>query len=214
MEQLRPERGDGAVPSTRAAPRGRARRRADRPIYPVVDVPMAKIVAEKHHIEMVLTRWGVPSMDLPDVLQEVYFGAYRSLCAHYYRPSTHMDERKALIYWLTGIAWHHALKYRDSAQRRLVPIGLMFTLEGPRLIDQIMAREALGALRTLRVEYQEALACVAGGMDRSEVAAKMNIPSRTAAIWISKGRHELEAAITARNVQRARGAPRRAASRG
>jgi len=66
---------------TEARMRRRRRRRADRPVYPVVDVPMAEIIAEQSLIESVLIKCGVPSSDLADVVQEVYLGACRSLLA-------------------------------------------------------------------------------------------------------------------------------------
>lgn len=195
MHPLRPDRGGGAGPSARATPRRRRRRRPDRPVYPAVDVPMAKIMAERPLIEAVLSRFGVPSSDLADVMQEVYLGAYRSLLARRYRPPTHLPRRSALIRWLTGIAWRHALKYRESAQRRLVPAGLRLVIAAPGPIDQILAREALGALRTLRPQYQQVLGYVALGMSQSAISARMSIPGPTVSTWIRMGRLALKAAL-------------------
>lgn len=199
MYQLRPARGGRAAPFTPALVRGRGKRRADRTLYPAVDVPMAEIAAERHFIEAILTNCGVPSDDISDVLQDVYCGAYRSLRARRYRPPPDLEPREALTRWLAGIAWHRALKYRDSAQRRLVPSGLRFVIEGPLLINQILARETLGILYTLRSSYRDALICVAEGLKLQEIAARMKIPRTTAALWIWRGRLALKAVIARRH---------------
>lgn len=69
-----------------------------------------------------LRKLGVSSADVDDVAQEVLCGAWRSIQAGAFRPSSGKPFQEAFLSWLRGVAWRHASHHRQSAwQRRARP---------------------------------------------------------------------------------------------
>jgi len=198
MKQLRPTRGDGAAPSARAA----RKRRRGRPAAPIgaasfeaVHVPFSAILAEERVIASMILKIGVPPEELGDALQDVYLGAYRSLCAGRYRPPPGRRPRDALVRWLLGIAWRWSLKYFTSARRWQSQGSAWPVWQDPDPERRLAAREALRSLWFLPESRRSALLAVGIGLDRSEIAEAMSVPRGTAATHIYRGRHALAGAI-------------------
>jgi RNA polymerase sigma-70 factor (ECF subfamily) len=149
------------------------------------------IVREIPFIEAVLRQHGVRRCDLQDVVQDVLFGAWKSIQQGRFRPFPNVPLRESIRAWLYGVAWRQASHYRDAAHRRHeIPSGQPKAVVNAthQIENQVNARKLLEAIRRLPRDYQEVLALVGLGAEISEVARQLGLREATANTRIQRGR--------------------------
>lgn len=141
------------------------------------------------YIRRTLLRRGVPSSDLPDVEQDVYLHALRSLST--FDPSRSSKPANALRNWLFGICKHLAHRHRRR-QVRMCEVSLEeldeheFPSDDQNGEEAHAARELTStlesALARLPSKYRAVVSAYAfEGLPMSEVAAMLGIPANT--VW-------------------------------
>lgn len=172
-------------------------RQPHRPAYPAVFLDDIALVRETPFIEAVLLGCRVELRDLPDVVQEVLTGAWRTMGAGRFRPKPQAPLQDSLRAWLYGISWRQASHYREVAYRRYeVSIGRPTLLDAEPLTEgQVSARLLLAVFRRLPHKYQEVLALVAVGEAINEIARELMIRPGTANNRIRRGRRLFRRAI-------------------
>jgi len=162
--------------------KGRGKRPAS---FPAVFLDETQILEQAPFLRRVLQAHGVSDVDLPDVIQEILLGAWRSMMAGRFRPDPRFPLAESFRAWLVGIAWRQASHYRERAYRRHeVPWGLGWDL---RLDPRPSPEEALETLEILREiwrlprAYREILALVTVGATLAEITEQLGIPIGTVA---------------------------------
>jgi DNA-directed RNA polymerase specialized sigma24 family protein len=151
---------------------------------PAVYAEMNDITRCRSTIEDVLKDRGVPDRDLPDLVQEVFIGAWRSMQASRFRPLPGVPIDTALERWLIGIAWRQASHYTERAwYRHEVPKRdpmVSCVVHSPSAFDQIDARRKLCTLDRLESKFRNVLSLAAQGWQVGEIAAELgNNPNTT-----------------------------------
>ncbi|HSO00025.1 MAG TPA: sigma-70 family RNA polymerase sigma factor [Candidatus Nanopelagicales bacterium] len=149
------------------------------------------LMREVPYIEAVLRACQVERCDLPDVVQDVLLGAWKSMQKGRFRPPPDVPLANSIRAWLNGVAWRQASHYRDTAHRRREVLSdrLREVYDGAPVIEnQVAARGLLEVLRRLPTVYQEVLGLVGLGAKIREVADELGISDGTANTRIQRGR--------------------------
>ncbi|WP_437287647.1 RNA polymerase sigma factor [Sorangium sp. So ce406] len=146
-------------------------------------------------IQAVLRQFAVPARDRPDVMQEIFLSAWRSVKAAGFRPSPDIPLKKAMQRWLFAVTWHHIFHYRERVYRWYKE-GAPYTT--PRTechaqspFRQVEARLALRRLERLRPELRAVLAGTALGYTAEEIAAELGASPSTTSKRMHRGRKKL-----------------------
>jgi RNA polymerase sigma-70 factor (ECF subfamily) len=125
---------------------------------------------------------GVRRADVDDVVQEVLCGAWRSMEAGRYQPSSAMTPAESLERWLYGIAWRQANHYRESAWvRRVVLTPKPPGDAAPSHEERFAAWEALQLLDCIPQWAAEVLVLhYAEGYEAHEIADTSGVGVNTA----------------------------------
>lgn len=145
--------------------------------HPAVHVPFETIMRHSGMIHAVLRQFAVPAHDQPDVMQEIFLSAWRSVEGGGFRPRPEVPPKKALQSWLFAVTWHHIFHYRERLYRWYRPRAA-FTAPGiaslaPSPFGQVEARIALRGLDQLEPELRTVLAGFALGLTAKEIAAEL-----------------------------------------
>ncbi|WP_236644045.1 RNA polymerase sigma factor [Sorangium cellulosum] len=127
-------------------------------------VPFDAIMRESGMLRTVLRQLAVPAGDQPDLMQEILLSAWRSVEAGRFQPYQHVPVKKVLRCWLSAIAWHHVIHYRERVNRWHKARAACATPENaPSSFGQVEARMALRCLERLKPELRAVLAGTAFG---------------------------------------------------
>lgn len=152
---------------------------------PAVHLNMADIVRERSSIEAELVDRGVPARDLPDAVQDVFLGAWRSMQADRFRPPPDVPVETALERWILGVAWRQASHYMKRASFRYEVLMAdpeeLIVMHEPAPCDRIGARMSLCTLRRLAPRFREVLSRAALGWRVDEIAAELGVNPNTTA---------------------------------
>lgn len=162
--------------------------RAERPSVYLDDTVL---VREIPFIEKVLRACQVATHDLADVVQDVLFGAWKSMQMGRFRPPPGEPLSETIRAWLFGVAWRQASHYRCAAHRRreVLSTRLCVVLDGVPLVEnQVVARGLLEIFQRLPLSYQEVLGLVGLGAKIQEVADELGVTLGTANTRIQRAR--------------------------
>lgn len=160
---------------------------------PAVVVPIGEIIAHRRIVRRTLIRCDIPSPELGDLEQIVYFAAFQAMRAGRFFPGRHPLEG-AIPAWLVGIAWRSAMTYHASPQRRDIPSGVVVVEESaevPHPEARLEARDTLRQLAALPAKRRLALIAVGLGERPRDVATWMSVSRITVSCWLRDGRQEL-----------------------
>ncbi|WP_438023573.1 RNA polymerase sigma factor [Sorangium sp. So ce233] len=150
-------------------------------------------------MQAVLRQFAVPARDQPDVMQEIFLSAWRSVEAGRFRPSPDLPMKKALQRWLFAVTWHHILHYRERVYRWYKERAAYTTpgteSHAPSPFGQVEARLALRRLERLRPELRAVLAGTALGYTAEELAAELGTRPSTTNKRMHRGRTQLRKAL-------------------
>jgi RNA polymerase sigma-70 factor (ECF subfamily) len=176
------------MPPKEALPEGD---RPPRPEPPAVYVDDRALIREARFIRKVLVRCRVRRRDLPDMVQEVLFAAWRGIQAGHFRPSPEIPLQDGLRVWLHGIAWRQASNYRSVAHRRYEALVDQFpelSTVATATEDQFASKQLLAVFRRLPRKDREILLLVALGVELREAARELEISMEAAHARIYRGR--------------------------
>ncbi|WP_438004662.1 RNA polymerase sigma factor [Sorangium sp. So ce321] len=164
--------------------------------HPAVRVPFDALMRHSGIIRAVLRQFAVPARDQPDIMQEIFLSAWRSVEAASFRPSPDMPLKKALKHWLFAVTWHHIFHYRERVCRwsreRTAYTTSGLVSDAPSPFGQVEARLALRGLERLKPELRAVLARAALGHTAEEIAAELGAHPGTTNKRIHRGRKQLQ----------------------
>ncbi|WP_437486717.1 sigma-70 family RNA polymerase sigma factor [Sorangium sp. So ce1014] len=155
-------------------------------------VPFDAIMRQSGMIHTVLRQYAVPACDWPDLMQEIFLSAWRSVETGRFRPSQHVPVNEALQRWLFAVAWHHVFHYRGHMYRWHKERAAS-TIPGnaPSPFGQVEARLALRGLERLTPELRAVLAGIALGYTCKEIAVALGQNPLTTNRRMHRGRRQL-----------------------
>ncbi|HTN91391.1 MAG TPA: sigma-70 family RNA polymerase sigma factor [Sorangium sp.] len=162
---------------------------------PAVHVPFEAIMRHSGMLHAVLRQFGVPARDQPDVMQEIFLSAWRSVEGGGFRPRPEVPLKRALQSWLFAVTWHHIFHYRERLYRwhrelpALAAPGM--AIHAPSPFGQVEARMALRRLERLEPELRAVLAGAAVGYTAAEIAAELSAHPGTTNKRMHRGRRQL-----------------------
>lgn len=173
----------------------RTSRRVEIGAPPAVHVPFEAIMRHSRTIHVVLRQFGVPARDQPDVMQEIFLSAWRSVEGGGFRPRPEVPLKKALQSWLFAVTWHHIFHYRERLYRWYRELAAFaapgIASHAPSPFDQVEARMALRCLERLKPEVGAVLAGTAVGCTAEEIAAELGAHPGTTNKRMHRGRKQL-----------------------
>ena len=127
-----------------------------------------------------LRRYGVPEVDLDDVIAETIAAAWLGVTRGSYRPDPAMPRRAGLLCWIRGIAWRQGATALGRAyRRREVPSDQMPKGRSTTIEDELQARDELTLLDALAPERRMVLLAFAAGCGIPEIAKAMGANEST-----------------------------------
>lgn len=156
--------------------------------------------AHASYVRRVLSKLGVPDVDLDDVSQEVFLGVYRNL--------PHFEGRASLRTWMYGICQRRAVDYRRHVRTRRESYAPELPEGGePASQERNLARvEARRRLAKFLGELDEEKLPVfvlyeIEGVPMEEVAKRMRCARQTAYSRLYAARRKLEARVARLHTQ-------------
>lgn len=166
------------------------------------------VVREAPFIRRVLGSYQIPAHDLPDLVQETLFAAWRGIKAGRFCPKPGVPLRLALRRWLSGITWRQASHYRDRAHRRWeilydqLPGGGEARRSPEDLaIARLLLQHGFGRLPR---RLQDVLALATLGLAIFEIARELGIPQGTASNYLNAAKQQFARACGVRVRRRSR----------
>ncbi|KYF74292.1 RNA polymerase subunit sigma [Sorangium cellulosum] len=177
----------------------RTPRRIEHAEHPAVRVPVEAIMRHSGIIQAVLRQFAVPARDRPDVMQEIFLSAWRSVETGGFRPFPDIPLKKAMQRWIFAVTWHHIFHYRERVYRWYKERAAYTTpgieCHAPSPFGQLEARLALRRLERLRPELRAVLAGTALGYTAEEIAAELGARPSTTNKRMHRGRRQLRKAL-------------------
>ncbi|WP_437304405.1 RNA polymerase sigma factor [Sorangium sp. So ce388] len=177
------------------AERRGASRRVEMGSRPAVHVPFEAIMRHSGMLHAVLRQFGIPARDQPDVMQEIFLSAWRSVEGGGFRPRPEVPLKKALQSWLFAVTWHHIFHYRERLYRWHRELATLaapgMAIHAPSPFGQVEARMALRCLERLKPELRAVLASAALGYTAEEIAGEFGAHPGTTNKRMHRGRRQL-----------------------
>lgn len=168
-------------------------------------------------IHAVLRQLGVPARDQPDVMQEIFLSAWRSVKGGGFRPRPEVPPKNALQSWLFAVTWHHVFHYRKRLYRWYRELAAfaasVLTSHVQSSFSQVDTRLALRYLKRLTPELRAVLAGTALGYTCNEIAAKLGGSPLATHRRLHRGRKQLREVLRRARCWRSSPSPGARASR-
>ncbi|WP_437528607.1 sigma-70 family RNA polymerase sigma factor [Sorangium sp. So ce726] len=159
------------------AERRRTSRRVEMGAPPAVHVPFEANMRHSRMIHAVLRQFAVPARDQPDLMQEIFLSAWRSVEGGGFLPRPEVPPKQALQSWLFAVTWHHIFHYRERLYRWYRELAAFaapgIARHAPPPFGQVDKRMALRCLERLKPERRAVLAGTAVGNTAEEIAAEL-----------------------------------------